>query len=417
MKAEIIAVGTELLLGNTQNTNAFYLASRLRECGVDCYRQSVVGDNISRIRQALDGALDNDIVIICGGLGPTGDDVTRDAIALCAGAELYEDASCVKKITDYINKAGTPLTDNNFRQALLPKGAVVLHNENGSAEAFYLDIGKTRVYALPGPPRELKPLFEKHIAPSVSGGSVLYRRQIRLFGIWESAVEDKISHYTHELSNPTVGIYASHGGVVLQVTAKACDEQTASLMTDPVVKELCDILGDYVCGVDVGSVEEAVIKLLKQQKKTLATAESCTGGLVSKRLVDIPGVSEVFGCGIVSYANGIKENLLGVEREVLDKDGAVSPQTAAQMALGVLKLSGADVAVSVTGIAGPDGGTAEKPVGTVWYAVADKSGAKTFKRVVSRDGAGRSYIREYSASCALDLVRRYLEGKLPQEDK
>lgn len=417
MKAEIIAVGTEILLGNIVNTNAAFIASRLRDCGVDCYRQSVVGDNVSRICEALKGALECDIVFLCGGLGPTGDDVTRDAVALCAGVNLYEDAACKKKVADYIRKAGTPLTENNFRQALLPEGAKVLHNENGSAEAFCMDIGKTAVYVLPGPPRELKPIFEKYIVPVISGHEALAVRQIRLFGIWESAVEEKVSRFTHDFSNPTVGIYASHGGVMLQVTAKAQDERSAFDMTQPVVDELCAILGDYVYGVDVSSIEEAVVKLLKKENKTLAAAESCTGGLISKRLVDIPGVSDVFGCGAVSYANEIKESLLGVKHDTLEKYGAVSHQTAAEMAKGALKVSGADIAVSVTGIAGPDGGTAEKPVGTVWYAIADKDCVKTFKKVVSRDGADRAYIREYSASFALDLVRRYLTNKLPPEDK
>ncbi|MBQ3593382.1 MAG: competence/damage-inducible protein A [Clostridia bacterium] len=408
MKAEIIAVGTELLLGNTVNTNATFLAQRLQECGVESYRQVVVGDNITRIADAIKSALSNDIILICGGLGPTGDDVTRDAVALAAGKKLYEDQVCRQKVSDYINKAGTPLTENNFRQALLPEGAVVLHNENGSAESFYLDINNTRVYVLPGPPRELKPIFDKYIAPEISGKSVLVKRQLRLFGIWESALETKIAHYTHDLANPSVGIYASHGGVMLQVTARAKTLNEAENMLVPVVDELCDILGDDVYGIDVDNIEHAVVNMLTKQGKKLAVAESCTGGLIAKRIVDRPGASAVFDCGVVSYSNDIKNKVLGVSKETLEKYGAVSSQTAAEMARGVLKLSGADIAVSVTGIAGPDGGTPEKPVGTVWYGIADKNGVKTFKNVVSRDGADRNYIREYSASYALNLVRKHL---------
>ena len=408
MKAEIIAVGTELLLGNTVNTNAAFLAKRLQECGVDSYRQTVVGDNVDRIADAIKSALSNDIILITGGLGPTADDVTRDAVALAARKRLYEDADCRKKVSDYITKAGTPLTENNFRQALLPEGAVVLHNENGSAESFYLDINKTRVYVLPGPPRELKPIFDKYIAPEISGDTALVKRQIRLFGIWESALETKISHYTHDLANPSVGIYASHGGVMLQVTARAKGREEAEKMASRIVRELCEILGDDVYGVDVDSIEHAVVNLLAKQGKKLAVAESCTGGLIAKRLVDRPGASAVFDCGVVSYSNDIKEKVLGVRIETLEKYGAVSSQTAAEMAEGTLKLSGADIAVSVTGIAGPDGGTPEKPVGTVWYGIADKNGVKTFKNVVSRDGADRNYIREYAASYALNLVRKHL---------
>lgn len=408
MKAEIIAVGTELLLGNTVNTNATFLAKRLAECGVESYRQTVVGDNISRIADAIKFALSNDIIILTGGMGPTADDVTRDAVALAAGKKLYEDDVCRKKVSDYIIKAGTPLTENNFRQALLPEGAVVLHNENGSAESFYLDIGNTRVYVLPGPPRELMPIFEKYIAPVISGDTVIVKRQIRLFGIWESALETKISHYTHDLANPSVGIYASHGGVMLQVTAKADSREEAENMISPVVNELCDILGDDIYGIDVDNIEHAVVNLLVAQGKKLAVAESCTGGLIAKRIVDRPGASSVFDCGVVSYSDNIKESILGVNKETLQKYGAVSSQTAAEMAEGVLRLSGADIAVSVTGIAGPDGGTPEKPVGTVWYGVADKNGVKTYKKVVSRDGADRNYIREYSASYALNLVRKHL---------
>ena len=408
MKAEIIAVGTELLLGNTVNTNATFLAQRLQECGVESYRQVVVGDNITRIADAIKSALSNDIILICGGLGPTGDDVTRDAVALAAGKKLYEDQACRQKVSDYINKAGTPLTENNFRQALLPEGAVVLHNENGSAESFYLDINNTRVYVLPGPPRELKPIFDKYIAPEISGESVLVKRQLRLFGIWESALETKIAHYTHDLANPSVGIYASHGGVMLQVTARAKTLNEAENMLVPLVDELCNILGDDVYGIDVDNIEHAVINMLTEQGKKLAVAESCTGGLIAKRIVDRPGASAVFDCGVVSYSNEIKHKVLGVSKETLEKYGAVSSQTAAEMARGVLKLSGADIAVSVTGIAGPDGGTPEKPVGTVWYGIADKNGVETFKNVVSRDGADRNYIREYSASYALNLVRKHL---------
>lgn len=408
MKAEIIAVGTELLLGNTVNTNATFLAQRLQECGVESYRQVVVGDNITRIADAIKSALSNDIILICGGLGPTGDDVTRDAVALAAGKKLYEDETCRQKVSDYINKAGTPLTENNFRQALLPEGAVILHNENGSAESFYLDINNTRVYVLPGPPRELKPIFDKYIAPKISGESVLVKRQLRLFGIWESALETKIAHYTHDLANPSVGIYASHGGVMLQVTARAKTLNEAENMLVPVVDELCDILGDDVYGIDVDNIEHAVVNMLTEQGKKLAVAESCTGGLIAKRIVDRPGASAVFDCGVVSYSNEIKNKVLGVSKETLEKYGAVSSQTAAEMAQGILNLSGADIAVSVTGIAGPDGGTKEKPVGTVWYGIADKNGVKTFKNVVSRDGADRNYIREYSASYALNLVRKHL---------
>lgn len=414
MRAEILCIGTELLLGNILNTDAKYLAEGLAQCGISCYRQTVLGDNCDRVATEITAALSRaDILIITGGLGPTADDITKDAVAKALDLPLVMDEASKEHILSYFAKAGREVSENNLKQAYFPKGAKIFENNWGTANAFTVEWEDKIIYVLPGPPRELQPIFDKYVAPTLlkNAGQALVKHQVRSFGIWESAVEDKLIHLTRDLVNPSVGIYAGCGEVMLQVTARAETEAAAEAMTAPVVEEIKEKLGSAVYGIDVPNIESRVLSLLREKKMVLATAESCTGGLVSKRMTELAGSSEVFGFGFVTYANEAKEKLLGVRHETLEAFGAVSEQTAREMAQGALGVSGADVALSITGIAGPGGGTAEKPVGTVYVAVATKERTNVSKLELYRPGADRAYIRNYAASFALNEVRKTLENK------
>ncbi len=411
MNAEILCIGTELLLGNILNTDANYIAKGLAACGISCYRQTVLGDNEKRVSQEIKNALERaDILILTGGLGPTADDVTRLAVAKAFDLPLELDSGSVAHIESYFAKAGRALSGNNMTQAYFPKGAVVLENEWGTANAFTLEKDGKHLFVLPGPPRELSPMFDKYVAPTLErlSGQCFVKHQIHTFGIWESAVEEKVLEYTSYYTNPTVGIYASCGEVMLQITARAESREKAESLAAPVVRDICARLGDAVFGVDVDTLEGCVLELLKEKGLTLATAESCTGGLVAKRITDLSGSSSAFGFGFVTYANEAKINMLGVSEKTLGEHGAVSPETAIEMARGAREKSGADIAVALTGIAGPSGGTTEKPVGTVWVAVTSDFGESVNNIALYRPGADREYIRKYASSYALNEVRKML---------
>lgn len=416
MKAEILCVGTELLLGNILNTDARYLAGALAECGISCYRQTVLGDNIGRVSAEIKASLERcDLLLITGGLGPTADDITRDAVAAAFGLTLVTDEKSERHIQKYFDIIARPMPERNLIQAKMPAGAEVFENSAGTANAFCVKKDGKAVYALPGPPKELTAVFEEHLRPRLlRSGEAIVKRQVRLFGISESEAESRVLHLTRDLENPTVGIYASGGEVLLQVTARAADKKTAYEMTGPVVKEICLKADGFVYGIDFSCMEEAVLQLLESGGKTLALAESCTGGLIAKRLTDIAGASRVFGLGAVTYSNEAKIKLLGVRRETLLKYGAVSRETALEMARGIRAAAGADIGLSVTGIAGPGGGSADKPVGTVWVAVCDENGEEAELIKLYRPGADREYIRSYSATAALNMVRRRLK-KEPAE--
>lgn len=408
MKAEILCVGTELLLGDIVNTNAQVIAQGLASIGVNVFHQSVVGDNDARLKTALQDALEQcDCVITTGGLGPTYDDLTKETAAGLFGRKMVLDEPSLRRIEAFFARIGRPMTDNNRKQAMMPEGAHVLPNENGTAPGLILEQNGKRLILLPGPPREMRPMFERQVLPLLAAltGKTLLSRSVHLFGVGESAVEDRLRSRMLALQNPTLAPYAKDGEVLLRVTASAESKAEADRLIEPVVREICEQFGDAVYGVDIGSLQAAVVRALNEKHLMLASAESCTGGLISKRITEIPGSSAVFHCGVCSYANQIKEKLLGVRHETLERYGAVSEQTAAEMAAGVRALSGADLAVSTTGLAGPGGGSAEKPVGLVYVGVSSKN-FSTVRRLTLGRGYGdeREYIRTVAASHALFLA-------------
>ena len=407
--AEILCVGTELLLGDIINTNAAYLSRRLAELGISVYRQTVVGDNPNRLKAAFVSALEcADLVIVTGGLGPTCDDITRETAAELFGRELVLHEDILAGIEGYFKATCRNMTKNNVRQAMVPVGAKILYNDRGTAPGLILEDeekGKSMVL-LPGVPKEMTAMYELSVLPYLKeqSGSAIASRNVHLFGIGESAAETVLRRMMDEGVNPTVAPYAKEGEVRIRVTACAESEAAALDMCDRTVDEIrATEVGQYIYGVDVGSVENALVLALRERGLTVACAESCTGGLVAKRIVDISGCSDVFIGGAVTYANSAKVRLVGVKESTLEAHGAVSEETAAEMARGVREALGADIGISTTGVAGPGGGTEEKPVGTVFIGISTKDGERVKKLSLSsmRD---RDYIRFVSASNALHFA-------------
>lgn len=416
MQAEVLSVGTELLLGQTVNTDTTIVAKALSMLGIDLLYAAVVGDNVKRLEKAVHDALErSDILITTGGLGPTGDDLTKETVAAAAGKALALHEPSYKRLMEYFARGG--LSENQIKQAMLPEGCTVLQNDNGTAPgcAFQTAAGKL-VVMLPGPPSELEPMLQNYAVPYLAQfqSAVIASHSVHVFGRGEAAVAEMIADLT-ENSNPTAAPYAKEGEMFVRVTAKAATEAEADALCAPVIEEIRRRVGSFVYSVDVDSLEALVVDALRAAGKTLATAESCTGGLLAKRITDVAGSSDVFGMGCVTYANGVKEKLLGVPHETLEAYGAVSEETARAMAEGIVRASGSDIGVGITGIAGPGGGTAEKPVGLVYIALSD--GKSTW--VAKRQPAGRMKSREWHRHCAaskaLDMVRRYLAG-LPVDE-
>lgn len=407
MVVELISVGTELLLGNTVNTNASYLAEKCAALGLSLYYQTTVGDNFNRLEETLQVALNrSDVVILTGGLGPTQDDLTKEVAAKVMGKALVEDAHTKDRITEYFNKSQVKIiTENNWKQALIPEGAIVIDNNNGTAPGIIIEENNKSVIMLPGPPNELIPMFMEEIYDYLNKlqPEIIYSQIVKLCGIGESTAETMIQDLISEQSNPTIAPYAKVGEVHLRVTAKARDEEEAKKLIKPVVKELKARFGNNVFSTDENeTLEEAVIKLLTKNELTLTTAESCTGGMLAARLVNVPGVSEVFRQGFITYSNKSKRKILSVQKSTLKKFGAVSEKTAKEMAKGGVFATDSDICVSITGIAGPDGGTEEKPVGLVYIAcyINDKVTVKEF-----HFKGNRAKIREQSVVRALTLLR------------
>lgn len=415
MHAEIISVGTELLLGHTVNTDTTFVARELSTLGIDLLYACTVGDNPERLRAALQDALSrSDVVITTGGLGPTGDDLTKETIAEVAGVPLVLHEESRQRIETYFKHRYCG--ENQYKQAYLPQDCTVFQNDCGTAPGCGVKNADGKILImLPGPPSELVPMLQNHVMPYLAelSNAVLVSRMIRVFGIGEGAAEEKIADLTTG-SNPTVATYAKENEMFVRVTAKASSEQEAAALCEPLVREVCARLGDSVYGVDVESLEEMVVRLLAEKGLHLATAESCTGGLVAKRLTDISGASEVFSMGAVTYSNEVKSLLLGVPEDLFPAYGAVSEPVARAMAEGVRKKSGSELGLGITGLAGPNGGTPEKPVGLVHMALSDGKQTWAFRMPPVGQVKSREWVRDRAANYALDMVRRYLCG-LPIE--
>ncbi len=406
MTVELISVGTEILLGNIVNTNAAYLAEKCAALGLSCYFQSVVGDNEERLSMVLKSAVQrSDVVILSGGLGPTEDDLTKEVAARVCGRQLRVDDDSMERIAEYFAGRDLAPTENNWKQAKVPEGAIVLHNDNGTAPGMIIEDERARVILLPGPPNELIPMFEEQVAPYLERltPEVIVSQTVKICNVGESRAETMVKDLIDSQSNPTIATYAKTGEVHIRVTASAETPKEARKLIKPVVKELKSRFGNDIYTTDENvTLEKAVVDLLLANDLTLVCAESCTGGMLAARLINVPGVSDVFKAGFVTYSNKAKRKSLGVKKSTLQKYGAVSKETAEEMARGAAFITKADVTVSVTGLAGPDGGTSEKPVGLV-YICCNVKGSVTVKKYQFK--GNRAKIREAAASAALILLR------------
>ena len=410
--AELIAVGTELLLGNIANTDAQMLSEGLSALGIDVYYHTVVGDNPQRLREALEIARKRaNIIITTGGLGPTYDDLTKQTICETFGFPLEFHEDIWQEIQDYFYRRmkGGKITENNRQQAMLPVGCTIFYNPVGTAPGCAIERDGVRVLMLPGPPYECRYMFTHQAAPYLQSltQEKIFSHELRIFGMGESQVEATLHEMMVKGANPTLAPYAKTGEVMLRATAKAHTQEEAEAMLQPMLHQVKETLGDIVYGEDVESLEEVVLAVLKEQGKTVSFAESCTGGLLAKRLTDLPGASQVFRGGVVSYTNAVKAAALGVDEALLDQYGAVSEPVAKAMAEGCRKLCGSDFAVSVTGVAGPDPDDRGNPVGTVFLGLSGPDGAICRQIDLSR-GRSRGHVRHLAASHAFDLLRRKL---------
>ncbi len=405
MIAEILCIGTEVLIGDIVNTNAAFISKTLSEHGIDVLYHSVCGDNPKRMKDCFEIALSRaDIVVTTGGLGPTYDDITKNIIAdtLCMPLFLDENVKC--DLQAYFARSGRIMTENNLSQAYVPKGAEVLKNSFGTAPGLFIQKDEKIVIMMPGPPREMKPMLCNEVLPHLQKytNKALVSSNVNIFGMGESSVDAALHELMESSANPTLAPYIDDGDVRVRVTASAESKEKALQLIQPMVQKVKDILGSCVYGVDSDGIEYELVSALCKKHLTIATAESCTGGLVSQMITKVSGSSEVFGFGVCTYANKAKVKLVGVREDALEKYGAVSQETACEMAKGVKALSGADIAVSLTGIAGPTGGTKEKPVGLVYLGVAVKDKVYAKKLLLAQHtNPSRQFIRKLAAKNAL----------------
>ncbi len=407
--AELIAVGTELLLGNIANTDAQMLSEGLSTLGIAVHYHTVVGDNPQRLKEALEIARRRaDIIITTGGLGPTYDDLTKQTIAQAFGRKLVLHEDILEEIRGYFEKRGVKMPENNTQQAMLPEGCTVFTNPVGTAPGCAIEENGVRVLMLPGPPYECRYMFENRAVPYLMGltDGIIVSHNLRIFGIGESAVDEKVHDLTAS-SNPTLAPYARVGECFLRATAKAESAEKAEEMLRPLMDEVKRRLGDAVYGVDVENMDEVVTGILKERGLTVSAAESCTGGLFSKHMTDLPGSSAYFRGGVVSYATDLKHSILGVNSETLEQYGAVSEETAREMAEGCRRVCGTDLAIAITGVAGPDQDDRGNEVGTVYIGLAYEGGT-ICKKVFAGFGRGRGRVRSSAVQHTFDLLRRFL---------
>ncbi len=408
MKAEIIAVGTEILLGNIVNTNAKYIAEQLAHLGLSVYYQSVVGDNEHRIMDTVLLALSRaDILIITGGLGPTSDDLTKEAVAKALNLPLVLHEETKEKLIQFFKKSQCTMPSTNLKQAYIPKDSKVLDNANGTAPGLMISRHNQCIFLLPGPPNELQPLFKRYVAKVLKGldEGIIHSKVLKLCGIGESKVESILAPLLLKQTNPTLAPYAKEGEVHLRITAKAQSLDLAKTLICGLEEQVREKLNPYIYTDDERALESVILDEIKQRNLTLCTAESCTGGLLSGRLINCSGVSEIFKEGYITYSNASKVRLLGVLDRTLEQHGAVSKETAYEMAKGAASASETDIAVSITGIAGPSGGSKEKPVGLVYIGLYYK-GAITVKRRLFT--GNRQKIRNRTVVEALIMLRNSL---------
>lgn len=414
MNAEIICIGTELLLGNIVNTDATDVAQTLSEMGISVYRYTAVGDNPERLAEVVQAAARRaDLLITTGGLGPTLDDLSKQTVAAAFGKKLVRHPECEADIRTYFERLHRPMTPNNLLQAMLPEGCTVLKNDWGTAPGCVFDAEGVKVIMLPGPPRECRAMLRYRVAPYLKSlsGQTIHSRYVHIFGMGESQVESLLHDLMEQSSNPTVAPYAKEGEVMLRITAAASSQAEAETMIEPVAAQIRTVLGPLIYTEEYDSLEQTCLNLLRQADKTLATAESCTGGYIAKRMTDLPGSSAVFVGGVVAYTVPVKEQLLGVPAGLIERCGVVSVEVAAAMAEGVRARLGSSFGIGVTGLAGPDGDSSNRPVGLVYVALSN--GNNTWVRAIQQTGE-RERVRYIAGHHAFDMLRRVLTG-LPVE--
>jgi nicotinamide-nucleotide amidase len=410
MKACILAIGSEMLTPFRVDTNSLFITERLNTIGYDVRLKAVVGDDVGELARVLEGVLSwADLIVVTGGLGPTEDDITRDAVARALNVPLDVDEEVVERIRDRFARRGMTMPDINRRQAMVPRGATVLPNANGTAPGLWLETGTVALVLLPGPPRELKPMLDVVIAERLvpkSGGGGLYRRVLKITGRAESDVDAQAQpvygKWTSQSVPISTTILAVLGQIELHLTAQARSAEQADAVLDVAVRQLQDVLGPSVYSVDGQTLEAVVGALLRERKLTIAAAESCSGGLLMSRLTDVPGSSDYVDRGVVCYSNQSKVDLAGVPPPLIAEHGAVSEPVAQAMAEGIRARAGTSIGVGITGIAGPGGGTPTKPVGTVCIAVAsdEETRVRTFQFLGSRE-----MVKFQSAQSALNMTR------------
>jgi nicotinamide-nucleotide amidase len=408
MRAEIIAVGSELLTPDRLDTNSLFLTSELNQLGIRVIHKSVVGDSPDEMRSSFRQALDRaQLVIASGGLGPTDDDRTRDAVADLLGRKLHLDDSILRQIQERFRRYGRAMPDINVRQAMVPEGAIVLPNSRGTAPGIWIEDAGRILVLLPGVPAELRAIFEEAVKPRlerVAPAERLYKRDLRITGLPESDVEQRVSPLYALYPDTETTILAAPSGIQLHPRIWSADPAKAAATLDEIVGRMALALGENLYSTKGESLEEVVARVLTENRATIAVAESCTGGLVAEHLTNVPGSSSYFLGGVVCYSNDLKTSMVGVPAELIEAKGAVSSEVALALADGVRKRTGATLGIGITGIAGPGGGTPEKPVGLVHIGIADERGPR--EKAIRFPG-DRERIRAYATYAALDTVRRY----------
>jgi nicotinamide-nucleotide amidase len=408
MKAEILAVGTEILLGDIVNTNSHYISKRLADLGISVYYQTVVGDNEERLYDAYKLAFERaDIVIATGGLGPTKDDLTKEIGAKYFDKVLVLHEESLDYIKNFFDRLNRPMSEGNRKQAIFPKGSIILANPNGTAPGCIIEENNKILIMMPGPPKEMAPMFEDSVVPYLQKFSdgVLVSKVIRVLGLGESAMAERVNDIIDNNTNPTVAPYAKDNEAILRITAKGKTKEEAEKLILPIEQEIRSRIGDDIYAEGETTIDAVVGEILVNRNLTIATAESCTGGLLAGTLINYPGISSVFLEGAITYSNEAKMKRLGVKEETLERYGAVSEETAREMAIGIARAASTDIGISVTGVAGPDGGTEEKPVGLVYIGLYIKGEVKVKKLRMFGD---RQKIRNRTVVSALDWLRREL---------
>ena len=407
MKTAILSVGTEILFGQIVNTNTVYLSQQMNMLGFDVMYHYTVGDNPKRVEEMIDLAFqDCDLILTTGGLGPTQDDLTKEVACKALDDTLVMMDDVLEEITKYFKTLGREMTENNKKQAIMPSRATVFHNDAGTAPGFALEKDGKYIICMPGPPREMKRMFQKSVVPFLQSmiDGALYYRQIRFFGIGESMLETQLLDLIDNQTDPTLATYAKEGECSLRIASKRATEEDAEHAVDEMLEKVKERVGHYIYSCDDEELAQVVADRLMEQGLTLSSAESCTGGMFASTMTDIPGISQCFDRGLVTYSNQAKMEELGVSAGTLEKFGAVSEETALEMVEGLKSVSGSDVCISVTGIAGPGGGSEEKPVGLVYigFSYGDK---KICKKIQMRN-VNRSWNRHYTLLCMLNVIYR-----------